>query len=133
MALAGKNVFFCKFRLYWGGLYALPGGCTDTMVRVGTFIGMDVGGTNTDIAVIGDEITTVKVTNAKGLSAALAHVPSIGRLAVSTSRPLNALISGGSTLVSTLCIPDPGRVYPGGVKGAVDHGGDVVEPLDLPR
>ncbi len=92
--------------------------------------GMDIGGTNTDVACISDDIFCVKVPNELGFAAALEHVPAKGRLAVSTSQPLNRVIAGSPLKVQSIIIPGPGLYYPGGVSGAINHRGDLVEAVD---
>ncbi len=94
------------------------------------FTGIDIGGTNTDIAVIDSQINTYKVPNSDGLENALSKISTYGRLAVSTSQPLNEIITGHTADIRTITIPGPGLVYPGAVKGAVSHRGDIVEPID---
>lgn len=94
------------------------------------FTGIDIGGTNTDIAIIDSEIKTFKVPNSEGLNSALGKISSSGRLAISTSQPLNDIITGPPADIKTITIPGPGLIYPGAVKGAVSHRGDVVEPID---
>ncbi|HOJ96478.1 MAG TPA: hydantoinase/oxoprolinase family protein [Methanospirillum sp.] len=94
------------------------------------FTGIDIGGTNTDIAVIDSQINTYKVPNSDGLENALSKISTFGRLAVSTSQPLNEIITGHTADIRTITIPGPGLVYPGAVKGAVSHRGDIVEPID---
>jgi N-methylhydantoinase A/oxoprolinase/acetone carboxylase beta subunit len=94
------------------------------------FTGIDIGGTNTDIAVVGEEISTVKVPNTEGLDRALALVRISGRLAVSTSQPLNLLVTGTGGPVHLLTIPGVGLMYPGMVKGMVNHRGDLLEEID---
>ncbi len=92
--------------------------------------GMDIGGTNTDVACISDDIFCIKVPNELGFAAALEHVPRKGRLAVSTSQPLNRVISGTPLKVQSIIIPGPGLFYPSGISGAINHRGDLVEALD---
>jgi N-methylhydantoinase A/oxoprolinase/acetone carboxylase beta subunit len=94
------------------------------------FTGIDIGGTNTDIAVVGEEISTVKVPNTEGLDRALASVRISGRLAVSTSQPLNMLVTGTGGSVHVLTIPGAGLMYPGMIKGMVNHRGDLLEEID---
>jgi N-methylhydantoinase A/oxoprolinase/acetone carboxylase beta subunit len=94
------------------------------------FTGIDIGGTNTDIAVIDSQINTYKVPNTDGLDNALQKISSYGRLAISTSQPLNEIITGHTADIRTITIPGPGLVYPGAVKGSVSHRGDIVEPID---
>ncbi|MGV8128994.1 MAG: hydantoinase/oxoprolinase family protein [Methanolinea sp.] len=93
-------------------------------------IGMDVGGTNTDLAMVGEEIVSEKVSNTRGIREALLKIRIPGRLAVSTSTPLNRVLAGTPVTVQTILVPGPGLFWPGGVKGAVNHCGDVVEPID---
>ncbi len=94
------------------------------------FTGIDIGGTNTDIALIDDDIQTIKVPNSKGLEQALEMAGQSGRLAVSTSQPLNAMVTGTAGRIRTITIPGPGLVYGGAVKGAVGPRGDILEPVD---
>ncbi|EHQ36098.1 hydantoinase/oxoprolinase family protein [Methanoplanus limicola] len=95
------------------------------------FTGIDIGGTNTDIAVIRDNnIETVKVANDAGISSALSKVSIGGRLAISTSQPLNRLIMSSPEELCTITIPGPGIVRPGAVRGAVTIRGDVAEEID---
>lgn len=93
--------------------------------------GMDIGGTNTDIAFIRDDILTMKVPNSRDILDPLTNVRISGRLGVSTSWPLNLYLTGEAKRVLVITIPGPG-LAPGGtpVAGAVDHRGEVVEPLD---
>ena len=58
------------------------------------FTGVDIGGTNTDIAIVEEGVLTRKVPNDGGLKRALASFEIRGRLAVSTSQPLNRLVCG---------------------------------------
>ena len=94
------------------------------------FTGIDIGGTNTDIAIIDSLIQTYKVPNSKGVSAALKNISSNGRLAVSSSQPLNEILTGPPAMIKSITIPGPGLVYPGAIQGAVSHRGDVVEPVN---
>ncbi len=94
------------------------------------FTGIDIGGTNTDVAVIDSQISTYKVPNGEGLDHALMKTSKTGRLAVSTSQPLNEIITGPPVDIHTITIPGPGLVYAGAVKGAVSHRGDIVEPIN---
>ncbi|PKL59268.1 MAG: hydantoin utilization protein A, partial [Methanomicrobiales archaeon HGW-Methanomicrobiales-4] len=87
-------------------------------------------GTNTDIAVIDGDIRTVKVPNSRGISHALKEASPEGRLAVSTSQPLNALVTGSGGTVRTITIPGPGLVYGGAIKGAVSPRGEILEAVD---
>ncbi len=93
-------------------------------------VGMDIGGTNTDIAFVDGEITSEKVPNTAGIDAALRHVSRRGRLAVSTSTPLNRILAQESPKVVTILIPGMGLVHGDGVRGAVNHCGDIVEDID---
>ncbi len=94
------------------------------------FTGIDIGGTNTDIALIDEDIRTIKVPNSKGLDQAMQMAGDDGRLVVSTSQPLNAMITGTAGRIRTITIPGPGLVYGGAVKGAVGPRGDILEPVD---
>lgn len=94
------------------------------------FTGIDIGGTNTDIALVDDDIQTIKVPNSRGLAEAMKTIESVSRLAVSTSQPLNEMITGSDTRIRTITIPGPGRVYRGAIMGAVSPRGDVLEPVD---
>jgi len=93
-------------------------------------IGMDVGGTNTDLVMVEEEISSEKVSNTEGIKKALECIRVHGRLAVSTSTPLNRVLTGLPVQVQTLLIPGPGLWWPGGIKGAVNHRGDIVEHVD---
>jgi N-methylhydantoinase A/oxoprolinase/acetone carboxylase beta subunit len=93
-------------------------------------IGMDVGGTNTDVAMVDGDVHSVKVPNRLGIDAALDIVRGVGRLAVSSSQPLNRVLTGTPARVATLLIPGPGLAWPCPLQGAVNHRGDVVEQLD---
>jgi len=92
--------------------------------------GVDIGGTNTDIVCISDTISSLKVPNAQGLGALAGALKKGGRLAVSTSQPLNLVLAGEPPRVTTLAVPGPGLFFPGGIAGAVNHRGEVLEPLD---
>lgn len=95
------------------------------------FTGIDIGGTNTDIAVIRDGcIETEKVSNEVGFSSALSKIHSNGRIAFSTSQPLNRLMAGFGGDVCIITIPGPGLKREGGIKGAVSIRGDVSEDID---
>ncbi|MDH7509685.1 MAG: hydantoinase/oxoprolinase family protein [Methanolinea sp.] len=93
-------------------------------------IGMDVGGTNTDVAFVDGETASIKVPNSAGIDRALSHISRPGRLAVSTSTPLNRLLTQGDKKVLTILIPGMGLLYEDGMKGAVNHCGDIVEDID---
>ncbi len=92
--------------------------------------GVDIGGTNTDVVVIDDTVTSLKVSNARGLDALAGAMMKGGRLAVSTSQPLNLVLAGEPPGVTTIAVPGPGLFFPGGLAGAVNHRGEVLEPLD---
>ena len=77
-----------------------------------------------------DGIKTCKIPNSQGLSEALKQTPSDCNLAISTSQPLNSLITGDQSSVRTITIPGPGLVYGGAVKGAVSPRGEILEPVD---
>ncbi|HWQ65014.1 MAG TPA: hydantoinase/oxoprolinase family protein [Methanospirillum sp.] len=94
------------------------------------FTGIDIGGTNTDIALVDGDIQTIKVSNSKGLELALEAAGRDGRLAISTSQPLNAMVTGNIGRIRTITIPGPGLMYGGAVKGAVGPRGDILEPVD---
>jgi len=102
------------------------------------FVGIDVGGTNTDAVVIGEDgISSFKVPNEEGLSAILKKLPEIrenGRVAVSTSLPLNLLLSRAHEYPTlALLFPGPGLNHSSrGVvlKGCINHRGDLVEEID---
>ena len=94
------------------------------------FTGIDIGGTNTDIALVGDEIRTIKISNTRGIEEALRAAGDNTRLAVSTSQPLNEMVTGAGGRIRTITIPGPGLVYRGAVKGAVSPRGEVFEPVD---
>jgi hypothetical protein len=93
-------------------------------------IGMDVGGTNTDVAMVDDGITSLKVPNTLGIRHVLGSIRRTGRLAVSTSTPLNRVLTGPRVKVQTILIPGPGLFWPGSIRGAVNHRGDIVEGID---
>ncbi|MDK2781621.1 MAG: hypothetical protein PWR13_649 [Archaeoglobi archaeon] len=100
-------------------------------------VGVDVGGTNTDAVIIDEEIHTLKVPNEEGIEAILKKLPGMrneGRVAVSTSLPLNLLLSRAHEHPTlTLLFPGPGLNFSSkGVvlRGCVNHRGDVVEEID---
>ncbi|WP_202320222.1 hydantoinase/oxoprolinase family protein [Archaeoglobus neptunius] len=102
-------------------------------------IGIDVGGTNTDAAIVSDEIRTLKVSNEVGIGGVLKEVSKEvdlknEKVVVSTSWPLNLIISKFSEYHTlSLVIPGPGLNYSDfGIilKGYVNHRGDVVEDID---
>ncbi|AGK60551.1 hypothetical protein Asulf_00530 [Archaeoglobus sulfaticallidus PM70-1] len=103
------------------------------------FIGIDVGGTNTDIAIIKDnEIKTIKIPNEEGFEGAFRRIPAEdiekSRIAVSTSLPLNLLLSRSEQYPTlSIVVPGPGLNYEKFgkvVRGFVNHRGDVVEDID---
>ena len=94
------------------------------------FTGVDIGGTNTDIAIVDGGVLTRKVPNDAGLKRALDSLEIRGRLAVSTSQPLNRLVTGRPSSVHSITIPGPGLPSPGSVAGMVNHRGDVLEEID---
>ncbi|RLI83834.1 hydantoinase/oxoprolinase family protein [Archaeoglobales archaeon] len=105
------------------------------------FVGVDVGGTNTDAAVIGEDgITTIKVPNEEGLAGIFKSIEveegrlEDSRVVVSTSLPLNLLLSRASEFPTlTVLVPGPGLNYEKKgkiVKGFVNHRGDVVEEIN---
>ncbi|HRS92394.1 MAG TPA: hydantoinase/oxoprolinase family protein [Methanolinea sp.] len=93
-------------------------------------IGMDVGGTNTDVAFVDGETASIKVPNSAGIDTALSRISRPGRLAVSTSTPLNHLLAERDRKIVTILIPGMGLFYESGMKGAVNHCGDIVEDID---
>ncbi len=103
-------------------------------------VGIDVGGTNTDAAVVREDgIITTKLPNEVGISGVLSEL-SRGvnlvkeKVVVSTSLPLNLVISRFNEIKTlTLLVPGPGLNYSEyGVilRGYVNHRGDVVEEID---
>jgi N-methylhydantoinase A/oxoprolinase/acetone carboxylase beta subunit len=103
------------------------------------FVGVDVGGTNTDAAVIGEDgISTIKVPNEEGLRGIFKTLDKErlekSRVVVSTSLPLNLLLSRANEFPTlTILVPGPGLNYEKKgrvVKGFVNHRGDVVEEID---
>ncbi|MDG6257137.1 MAG: hydantoinase/oxoprolinase family protein [Methanomicrobiaceae archaeon] len=94
------------------------------------FTGIDIGGTNTDIAIVDGDVLTRKVPNDAGLRGALDSLDIRGRLAVSTSQPLNRLIAAPPASVYAITIPGPGLPSPGSVAGMVNHRGDILEEID---
>lgn len=104
-------------------------------------VGIDVGGTNTDVAYIDENgnLQTSKYPNEYGIAKILSEVSNNvdlreSRLVVSTSLPLNILTSQfDSVRVLSLVFPGPGLNYSDyGIvlRGYVNHRGDVVEGLD---
>lgn len=95
------------------------------------FTGIDIGGTNTDIAVIrNNNIETEKISNETGISRAFSKISSEGKVAISTSQPLNRLMVRPAGEVCRVIIPGPGLRREGAVKGAVTIRGDVAEDID---
>ena len=102
-------------------------------------IGIDVGGTNTDAAIIGKEIVTVKIPNEEGIGSILKKLSEYAdlkkeKVVVSTSIPLNLILSRFDEYKTlTLLIPGPGLNYSKMgkvIQGFVNHRGDVVEEID---
>ena len=100
------------------------------------FVGIDVGGTNTDAVEIEDgEISYVKTPNET--ESVVKSLKKIGRdadrIVVSSSLPLNVLHEGKGGATKIILIPGPGLdfSYLGStVKGYVNHRGDIVEEID---
>ncbi len=101
-------------------------------------IGIDVGGTNTDAAIVSDEIKTIKLPNEAGIGGILKEISKEANLVeekvvVSTSWPLNLIISKFSeSRTLSLVIPGPGLNYSeyGEVlKGYVNHRGMLLRML----
>ncbi len=104
------------------------------------FIGIDVGGTNTDAAIVGkNDIISIKVPNEEGLGGIFSRLRKFelekSRVVVSTSLPLNLLLSRASQHPTcTILIPGPGLNYSGKgkvIRGFVNHRGDIVEDIDV--
>ncbi|MDD3977716.1 hypothetical protein L1994_05150 [Methanomicrobium antiquum] len=95
------------------------------------FTGIDVGGTNTDIAFIkNDAIETLKLSNKTGISSVLSKTGIKGKLAISTSQPLNKLFLKPENDICTINISGPGLFHPFSVKGAISIRGDILEDID---
>ncbi len=103
-------------------------------------VGIDVGGTNTDAAIVGEEISTVKLPNELGLGDVLKKLSGMAdlrneKLIVSTSLPLNLLLSKYYEIPTfVLLVPGCGLNYTSYgkiLRGFVNHRGDVVEDLDV--
>ncbi|MCS7121327.1 MAG: hydantoinase/oxoprolinase family protein [Archaeoglobaceae archaeon] len=100
-------------------------------------IGIDVGWTNTHVAVFkDDEIDTIELPNELGISNILSKIKSLAekeRAVISTSL-LNQLIHRLDEFRTlTILIPGPGMNYSNYgeiVRGFVNHRGDVVENVD---
>jgi N-methylhydantoinase A/oxoprolinase/acetone carboxylase beta subunit len=101
------------------------------------FVGIDVGGTNTDAVEIEDgKISYVKTPNETG--SVVKSLKKIGRgadrIVVSSSLPLNVLHEGKGSATKIILIPGPGLDFShlgSTVKGYVNHRGDIVEEIDL--
>jgi len=102
-------------------------------------VGIDIGGTNTDGAIVGEEILTFKVPNELGIGEILKRISknvdlNKEKLIVSTSLPLNLLLSRFEEHPTlTILFPGPGlnyESYGNVLSGAVNHRGDVVEDLN---
>ena len=104
-------------------------------------IGVDVGGTNTDVAIIDEDrnLMTYKYPNEYGITNILKEIDrnidiKSARLVISTSLPLNIIASRFNEIKTcSLVIPGPGLNYSDyGIilKGAVNHRGDIVENID---
>lgn len=101
-----------------------------TIMRKDVFTGVDIGGTNTDIAVIGDEIIAKKVANTTSLVTIFSDISSAYRLSVSTSELLNRFLTGTKPDICTITIPGPGLARTGAVSGAIGHRGEVLDPIN---
>lgn len=93
-------------------------------------LGLDIGGTNTDLAVVGDTIETFKAPNWDNPGKILGLTERPGRLCISTSQPLNLVITGCGHEVEEILIPGPGLFYEDSIAGFVDHRGDILEQPD---
>ncbi len=103
-------------------------------------VGIDIGGTNTDAAIVNEDgIRTFKLPNEAGMDAMLSKLSSEvelerERVTVSTSLPLNAALSKfHETPTLVLLIPGPGLNYSNRgvcIDGFVNHRGDVVEQVN---
>ncbi|MET1125182.1 MAG: hydantoinase/oxoprolinase family protein [Archaeoglobaceae archaeon] len=103
-------------------------------------VGIDVGGTNTDAAIIGEDgIITVKMPSELGIASVLRELRrrtdlAAEKVVVSTSIPLNFVLSRFDEVKTlTILIPGPGLNYGSYgrvVRGYVNHRGDVVEEID---
>ncbi len=100
-------------------------------------IGIDIGGTNTDGAVVGKEIRTFKVPNEIGVKGILRLISRYvdlknEKIVVSTSVPLNVVLTKESPTL-TILFPGPGLNYESYgfvLRGAVNHRGDLIEDVD---
>ncbi len=104
-------------------------------------IGVDVGGTNTDVAILNEnrELTTFKYPNDYGIENILKEVSKKAdiensKLVISTSLPLNIITSRFNEIrTCSILIPGPGlnfERYGILIKGAINHRGDIVEEID---
>lgn len=93
-------------------------------------LGLDIGGTNTDLAVVGETIETFKAPNGESPEKILGLTERPGRLCISTSQPLNLVLTGYGRGVEEILIPGPGLHYENTIPGYIDHRGDILEPLD---
>jgi len=103
-------------------------------------VGIDVGGTNTDIAYLEDGVLkTMKYPNEYGIVRILEEVSKEvnlkdSKLIISTSLPINLISSRFDRIKTlTLLFPGPGLNYKEhGVvlKGCVNHRGEIVEDVD---
>ncbi len=102
-------------------------------------VGIDVGGTNTDVAFLSDGfLKTYKFPNDIGISRILQHISEKvdienAKLVVSTSLPVNVIASRFDEIRTlSILFPGPGlnyRSYGTVVKGYVNHRGDIVENI----
>ncbi len=103
-------------------------------------VGIDVGGTNTDVAFLSEKsLKTFKFPNEMGISRILEIISgkadiSGSKLVVSTSLPINTIASRFDEIKTlSILFPGPGLDYSSYghvLKGYVNHRGDVVENID---
>ncbi len=103
-------------------------------------VGIDVGGTNTDVAFLSDgSLKTYKFPNDIGISRILKHISEKldienAKLVVSTSLPVNVIASRFDEIRTlSILFPGPGlnyRPYGAVLRGYVNHRGDLVEDID---
>ncbi len=103
-------------------------------------IGVDVGGTNTDVAILSEnELKTFKYPNEYGIENILRDISEKAdikksKLVISTSLPLNIITSRFNEIKTcSIIIPGPGLNFSNygiQIKGAVNHRGDIVEEID---
>ncbi|MBN1165887.1 MAG: hypothetical protein JXA44_02015 [Methanospirillaceae archaeon] len=93
-------------------------------------IGVDIGGTNTDIVIINDDIHTQKLPTVPSLDPILSGMKKTGRLAVSTSCLLNQFLIGKRKTVACITIPGPGLTADHAVCGAIGHRGDILKDIN---